>query len=117
MTDKQPEKISPDRLRIIAELIRPNASDHWLRGFEIAVDARPGVTEAGLLASAPFIDSEASAYTLGFAAGASEAALETDTRFRDFDAALDARMRAMAARYGLVADDEFENIEPKTTLN
>lgn len=117
MTDKQPEKISPDRLRIIAELIRPNASDHWLRGFEIAVDARPGVTEAGLLASAPFIDTEAIAYATGFEAGAHEAAVKTDTRFRDFDAALEARMRAMAARYGLVADDELENIKPKPTLN
>lgn len=117
MTDKQPEKISPDRLLAIATQIYPDACDLWLRGFEIAVDARPGATEAELLASAPFINAEATAYTFGFAAGVSEADALMEQMKRNLFAEIEAKLRAVAAKYGLVADDELENIKPKTTLN
>ena len=109
--------ISPERLRAIAETIRPNASDNWLRGFEIAVAARPQASEAGLLAAAPFIDAEAIAFEHGVAAGWSAATIELERRKGDFHAELDAKLRAFAAEVMGDPDFEPESLRSKLTLN
>lgn len=109
--------IAPDRLRIIAETIRPGPSDNWLAGFEIAVAARPNATEALLLAAAPFIDAEAIAFEHGVAAGWAAATIELERRKGDLHAELDAKLRAFAAEITGDPDLELESLRPKARLN
>lgn len=109
--------ISPDRLRAIAATIRPNATDNWLRGFEIAVAARPKASEAGLLAAAPFIDAEAIAFEHGVAAGWAAAHETLERRMAEFHADLDAKLAAFAEKVTGDPDLELESLRPKARLN
>lgn len=138
MTDKQPNRaaqakifdiaasifattehqtIAPDRLRVIAATIRPDATDNWLRGFEIAVASRPNATEELLLAAAPFIDAEATAFEQGVAAGWSAATIELERRKGDLHAEIDAMLRAFAVEMTGDPDFEPESLRSKLTLN
>ena len=109
--------ISPDRLRIVAETINPQASDNWLRGFEIAVSIRPRASEADILAVAANIDAEAVAYERGVAAGWDAAAIELERRRRDLHAEFDAKLLAFATEITGDPDVDPVCLRPKQTLN
>lgn len=115
--EMQSNCVRPEFIAGLARKLAPDATDAWLRGFEVAILKRPEATEADLASIAGVLAAEADGYERGVSDTWREATIELQRRKDALQGEIATMLRTFAVEITGDPDFEPESLRSKLTLN